>query len=350
MWDPAPGIHPEGCPSAQRECRPRVHRSPRRPDSLRPESGGLGAGMCHNWRLMVFRDLLGSSLRLTCAAALLLGGCVISSSDDDGGGEGTDDNPTSGGPGGDDQPDGGVGTDGDGDSGDDGDDDGVEPNPPCGDNVLQDGGFEEGTPSAAWSEASAVFGTPICDASCTEDPGATPLEGMWWVWFGGVEEPDLASVSQTFSVAGGTAELQFYFDINASGAAGSDLYTVHIDDVVVFMATDAEMDAYDGYTEVIIDISEFADGAEHTLSISGDMTGDGLTNFFTDNVSIAACTGTVDESDDTPDTGMTDDVGTDTVADTMAETDSGSTTDPTTGGSTDTGGSTGGSSSSGTAG
>ena len=35
----------------------------------------------------------------------------------------------------------------------------------CTDNLVLDPGFEAGSPSAAWAEASDVFGSPICDTS-----------------------------------------------------------------------------------------------------------------------------------------------------------------------------------------
>ena len=52
-------------------------------------------------------------------------------------------------------------------------------------NVVQDGGFEAGTPNPFWTEASTNFGTPLCDeAGCGNGGGTSfPLTGSWWAWF-----------------------------------------------------------------------------------------------------------------------------------------------------------------------
>ncbi|MEM6993541.1 MAG: hypothetical protein AAF721_23705 [Myxococcota bacterium] len=285
------------------------------------------------------KSLLRTSTSLLCAG-LLLGGCIISGgADDNDSTDGADDDGDGVGPGPtgnpDDGDDDGSGTPDD-TAGDDADTGSLPP--PCGTNLLEDPGFEAGTPSTAWMEASQVFGTPICDQGCTEDPGALPFAGDWWVWFGGVEEPEIASVSQTINVTGDVAELQFAFSINAAAGTGNDFVQVHIDDTEIFLATDAEMDMYDGYTGVTIDISDFADGEDHLLTFSGDLTGEGLSNFFIDDASVSACDGGGSGTD----TGTGSGSGSDTAADTTAGTDTG------TGSGSDTAGtSTGGSSSGG---
>ena len=75
-------------------------------------------------------------------------------------------------------------------------------------NVIQDGGFEGGTPNASWTEFSTNFGTPLCSAlSC----GTWAHTGNWYAWFGGiggvVEE---GALSQTVNIAAAsTASLSF---------------------------------------------------------------------------------------------------------------------------------------------
>ena len=159
----------------------------------------------------------------------------------------------------------------------------------CEGNVLSDPGFEGGTPSDVWDEGSDVFGTPLCDAGCSEDPGAAPHAGDWWVWFGGVEEPDTAFVSQSFSVDAGSAALGFWFAVNAGAGTGGDVFTATIDGETVYMATDFDVDTLEDYTLIVVDISAWADGAEHELAFQSTITGEGLTNFFVDEVTIAPC-------------------------------------------------------------
>jgi hypothetical protein len=167
----------------------------------------------------------------------------------------------------------------------------------CSNNLIADGGFEAGTPSDAWIEMSDNFGTPICDVDCTEEPGADPYAGDWYAWFGGIDtDPEVGSVRQDVTIGGTTAFLSFRFEINASSQTGDDFFEVTIDDESVWIAVDTEIADFDGYTPVTIDISDFADGAGHTIAFTGDVLGNGLTNFFLDEVSLVTCTEGADTS------------------------------------------------------
>lgn len=178
----------------------------------------------------------------------------------------------------------------------------------CTSNIVMDGGFESGTPSAAWTEASVNFNTPICDTGCTEDPGADPYAGEWYCWFGGIDtDPEIASVSQTVTLDGQSAYLSFRFQINAAAGTGDDYFFVDIDDTTVFMVTDAEIDDFSGYTPVSLDISDFIDDQSHTITFTGDFLGDGaLSNFFLDEVELVTCTEGSDTSGSGTSTSTTD--------------------------------------------
>lgn len=274
-------------------------------------------------------NITGSFARLSVLLGLglgLAGGCILTTSEDTATGNGTggdDDDSDPDSASADDGSTGLVdesGADDNGPDSNDGTDEGTTgPSGDCTENVL-DPGFEVGTPSDDWTEASEVFGTPICDLSCTEDEGAAPYEGDWWAWFGGVEEPESASVSQDVTIAAAdNIVLSFRFSINASAGTGDDIFRVLVDDAEVFMATDAEMSDFDGYTRVDIDLTAMGDGAVHNIRFESSHAGTGLTSFFVDNVSLLTC----DEGGD----GSTD-----------GGSDSGSTAaDSTDGGSTDTG-------------
>ena len=160
----------------------------------------------------------------------------------------------------------------------------------CSSNIIVDGGFEGGTPSATWTESSTNFNTPICDATCTEDPGAGPYAGDWYAWYGGSDGAlEEAAVSQSVTIDGETAYLSFRFSINDSGGTGGDVFVAQIDDTVVFMVTDLDT-GFEGYTPVSLDVSDFADGMEHTVTFSAAITGAGLTNFFLDQIELVGCT------------------------------------------------------------
>jgi hypothetical protein len=212
----------------------------------------------------------------------------------------------------------------------------------CTDNLVLDPGFEAGSPSEAWEEASDVFDTPICDSSCTTEEGAVPYAGDWWAWFGGVEdEPENASLSQTITIDPETAYLSFWFQVRSGAGSGNDVFTVTLGGDTLFMVTDLDMADYAAYTQVEVDVSQWADGGAYELRFASQLTGDGLTSFFLDEVSLVSCS----EAGSTGSTGSTgpDTEGQDSTGST-GDTD-GTTSGSTTGGSTD--GSTGTSGSSG---
>ncbi len=191
--------------------------------------------------------------------------------------------------------------------------------PGCGENLLEDPGFEGGTASEAWDDDSELFGTPICDATCTDDVGANPFTGDWWVWFGGVAQPDTASVRQQVFIPEGNAVLRFGFSVNAGAGTGNDAFVVVVDDdQQQLRVTDAQAVSNGGWRIIELDMSRFADGAEHTLSFEATISGAGVTNFFIDDVELLLCddagssggTGTGDGTGDR--TGTGDGTGADT--------------------------------------
>ncbi|MEM6989346.1 MAG: hypothetical protein AAF721_02575 [Myxococcota bacterium] len=214
----------------------------------------------------------------------------------------------------------------------------------CGDNILIDGGFEAGTPSAAWAEESPLFGTPICDDSCSPDPGATPYEGDWFAWFGGAQRPDDASLTQSFSISAEAAVLEFRFAINDASGSGDDVFAVLVDGNTVFMRTDADMEGFEDYVLVPLTLDQWADGQIHELRFESEVFGGGLTNFFVDNVQLYGC-GDIDDEGTSSSGEVVDETGSDTTGDESTSSTGGSSTGgSSTGGSSTGGSSTGGSS------
>jgi hypothetical protein len=282
---------------------------------------------------------------VTLAGATLLGllgsACIITTSEDD---DGSDDSET-----GEDDVDPpsttGLPSDSSGpvvdDTGDTGPIDETTGGPvgECSENLVLDPGFEGGTPSEAWSEASDVFGTPICDTGCTEEEGAAPYAGEWWAWFGGVEgDPENASLAQTITIDPEMAYLSFWFQIRSGAATGNDVFTVTLGGDTLFMATDLEMPDYDEYRRIEVDVSQWADGGAYELRFESSHTGEGLTSFFLDEVSLVSCVEGAGTSTG-PDTD-----GLDESSSGSSGSSSGSSsgdTDGTTGDSSSTGGSSG---------
>lgn len=271
------------------------------------------------------------SLAGAVALGLLSTACIITSSGDDDNGDASDGNPaetglpeTTGGP------------------ADTGETDGPPGN--CSSNLVLDPGFEGGTPNPSWTESSALFGTPICDAACTDEPGAAPYAGSWWVWMGGASEEDImnggsesASVSQTVTIDPDAAYLSFRFQIRSGAGTGDDAFTVTLDGDTVFMATDLEMSDYSDYTYVEVDVSPWADGGTYDLVFNGTQVGPGLTSFYLDEVSLVSC------SDDTGTSSGSSD-GQDGTAGTFGDSSSGTGDAGSTGDTGTTGGGSGSSS------
>ncbi len=173
--------------------------------------------------------------------------------------------------------------------------------------IVADGGLEQGRPNPDWNESSTNFGSPSCSVqSCTGFFGGA-FQGQWWAWFGGATQLEMGSLSQPVTIPIGTATLSFRLDITAASGNGVDFLTASLDGTTVFTALESDMAAYHPWTEVIIDISAFADGGSHLLSLDSTTTGPFRTNFFVDAVDITVapaslpgdmnCDGTVDPAD-----------------------------------------------------
>ena len=166
-----------------------------------------------------------------------------------------------------------------------------------GSSIIQDGGFENGTPNAAWQEYSSNFGTPICTiVACAADPAHKPNSGTYWAWFGGAFD-ERTTLTQTITMpVNGTAEMEFYFHYvgQEAGAAGNDYFRIFVDGNQLFEVTDTISDftTYGGsnYHKVTINLDSYADGQQHSLvfeaNVGPESNGEGVDSFFVDDVSI----------------------------------------------------------------
>ena len=152
--------------------------------------------------------------------------------------------------------------------------------------VVMDGGFETGTPNAFWDEFSTNFPSPICNTQRCGSFFGGPFEGDWWAWFGGATQAEVGWLEQIVTIPLGTATLRFQLDITAASGNGVDGMLVRIDAQTVFAVRETAMNSYHPYTEVSIDISQFADGGDHVLRFESSTSGPMRTNFFVDAVEI----------------------------------------------------------------
>ncbi|MBS1548140.1 MAG: T9SS type A sorting domain-containing protein [Bacteroidetes bacterium] len=156
---------------------------------------------------------------------------------------------------------------------------------------INDGGFEAGIGAGTWNEASATFGTPICDeATCGTGGGpCVPHTGDFYVWFGGAGNADeIASVDQDATIpSGSTAMLVGYVKIAAvgDGTAGNYL-KAYIDGNEVGMVTAEDSAEFADYTLVSVPIDAYADGATHNVKLEGKENGGSTFNILVDDVAL----------------------------------------------------------------
>ncbi|GAB4581727.1 MAG: hypothetical protein Fur0022_44770 [Anaerolineales bacterium] len=155
--------------------------------------------------------------------------------------------------------------------------------------IVSDGGFEGGTPSAAWNEYSTNFGTPLCDAGCGFGGGTGPHSGSWWAWFGGIATYEEGSISQDVTIPLGNATLSFWLEIPVACDSAADYLEVLVDGTQVFLVDGTSaLCGTVGYSLQTVNLSAYADGGLHTLEFHSEIFGTNanVTNFFVDDVAI----------------------------------------------------------------
>lgn len=154
--------------------------------------------------------------------------------------------------------------------------------------IFEDPSFEDGSPNGFWGEASTNFGTPLCDSGSCGGDGAS--DGAWWAWFGGVAAVEVGGLAQTVQINElDELTLEFDFQIPASSGSADDEFYVTVDGTEIFRATGEDMATYASYTNVALDVSQYADGGEHefefiSITISGQNT-----SFYVDNLRMGGC-------------------------------------------------------------
>ena len=154
--------------------------------------------------------------------------------------------------------------------------------------LIEDGGFETGTPNSYWDESSTNFSTPVCSVALCGSVGSDALSGTYWAWFGGVTGAvEEGALQQSVTIASGTQYLNFYLEIPTTDTTG--YLRVLMDGTNIFQATHADGSSYSTYRAVSIDISAYADDGSHTLRFeSRTEAGSGALNFFVDDVCLNA--------------------------------------------------------------
>ncbi len=155
---------------------------------------------------------------------------------------------------------------------------------------VQDGGFETGSPSGAWTEGSTLFGSPICTAATCGFGGARSGDG--WAFLGGSDTgSEVSSVEQSMVFDAGIASLSFSLWIPRASGNGADVLNVLVDGQPVRTVNADEITYRAGYRRVEVNLSAFADGLSHTVRIEAVTGGaPAHSNFFVDDVALEICT------------------------------------------------------------
>lgn len=155
--------------------------------------------------------------------------------------------------------------------------------------IFEDPSFEAGDP---WGQASDAFGTPLCTAACGD--AAMASDGAQFAWFGGIDAPEVGGLAQTVTINpladGEDLTLSFDFWIQSASTNPDDRFYITVDGTEIFSVTTADAADYTAYTQVDLDVTEYADGREHEFEFIGiTYGGDPLTNFFLDNLRMGGC-------------------------------------------------------------
>lgn len=162
-------------------------------------------------------------------------------------------------------------------------------------NIIVDGGFETGgIPNTFWNpETSTNFGTPLCDVpSCGTGGGASPPRtGAFWTWFGGIPAAETATLGQTVTIPASPsmATLRFWMRIGTVSSPFTDVLNVRVDGAIQQSFPEPTV-AEGAYTERVINLNTFANGASHAILFEyiGPTTGTG--SYVVDDVTLNVCT------------------------------------------------------------
>lgn len=147
----------------------------------------------------------------------------------------------------------------------------------CFGNLLGDSGFD--WDDGSWTETPAfpkIISLPDDDAR--SDPGVARFEG---------QAADIQSLWQNINIDPESDRLRFYLKVEEwNEVAGADRFTVLLNNSPVLVVTPTAPD--EEYTEYRVNVSDFADGAEHELRFESSTTRvpDKRTVFLLDDVCL----------------------------------------------------------------
>lgn len=130
--------------------------------------------------------------------------------------------------------------------------------------LVRDGGFENGVDASSWATFSNLWPTLLCGDACEEGVRT----GTYWALFGGSDDAETSALVQIGALPAGTTTLTFYLraTIYNGQPDPSAYFRVQLDDDTIFSLDQTTAASYAGiYTAVSLDVSQYADDAEHAL-------------------------------------------------------------------------------------
>ncbi len=160
--------------------------------------------------------------------------------------------------------------------------------------LIIDGGFESGFPSAGWLGYSLNFGHPFCNVFlCGTGGGSGAQSGSWWAWFGGINQFEEGYCSQQVTIPINTiANLYFYLEVPVSCDSPADFLRLAMGtDTVFSIDGSSPLCGTVGYSLQSVPLSQYADGLTRTLKFFSRIyaVNNQVTNFFVDNVILLTC-------------------------------------------------------------
>ena len=165
--------------------------------------------------------------------------------------------------------------------------------------IINDPGFELGSPNPYWIEKSSKYESVIV---ASPEMAST---GKYSVHFrGGQGGREYASVEQSVILpVANNASLVFWLKILSSEVYGR--FSVIIDNEVIFTISQIDNEKYKNYKPVVVNIDAFADGQEHNIKFQANIhQANGNTTFLLDDVSLTIGPQPPEAFDDTIQTEM----------------------------------------------
>jgi len=131
--------------------------------------------------------------------------------------------------------------------------------------LFEDTSFEEtGGGGTFWTTDDSVSGTNLCDSTCDDGGTVVAHTGEWFVWFGGWDQQNTSSLSQSVVFPAGQARWLNYWLINQIGGDPTAQLTLSIDgtSVLTFDAQSGE-DTYAAHTFEVP--AQYLDGQSHLV-------------------------------------------------------------------------------------